>query len=224
VTNRPDAALAAERRRDAALLCVTIVVSGLLMLGGVTFALTANDGAGVPEADPVDSSAGLRTSITVEPATPAHHHRVSLPLRIAIPRLGVRGRILRRGPNGNRTLPAPGGFAGAGWWAGGSRPGDPGPAVVAGYVDSPAAPAVLSRLGSLRRGDVIRIGRRDGTVVAFAVQRLARYSNDRFPMRQVYGATRRPTLRLIAGSGSFDWSTGAYVDNTVVYATLVTRT
>jgi hypothetical protein len=220
VTQRRDSVLSEERGRDAALLGVTIVVSGLLMLGGVTLALTADGGADGPNAVPVDAADGLRPSVMLQPP---RRHRVSLPLRIAIPRLGVRARILRLGMNGDGTLQGPDNFADTGWWAGGSRPGEPGPAVVAGHVDSRTGPAVFFRLGSLRRGDVIRIGRRDGTVVGFAVQRLARYPEAHFPTGQVYGPTRRPTLRLITCPGDFDRSTGHYLDNTVVYATLVAR-
>ncbi|MCW3063896.1 MAG: putative sortase family protein [Solirubrobacterales bacterium] len=220
MTPRRESVLSEERRRDAALLGVTIVVSGLLMLGGVTLALTADGGTDGVNAVPVDAAAGPRASVTVQAP---RRHRVSLPLRIAIPRLGVRARIVRLGLSGDGTLEVPDNFADTGWWSGGSRPGEPGPAVVAGHVDSRRGPAVFFRLGSLRRGDVIRIGRRDGTVVRFAVQRLARYPAGRFPGGRVYGATRRPTLRLITCAGDFDRSTGRYRDITVVYATLVAR-
>lgn len=57
----------------------------------------------------------------------------------------------------------------------------------------------------------------------FAVDRSERYPKDRFPSRRVYGATRHSTLRLITCSGTFDHSTGHYLDNTVVYATRIPR-
>jgi hypothetical protein len=37
----------------------------------------------------------------------------------------------------------------------------------------------------------------------------------------VYRRTPRPTLRLITCDGSFDSSTGHYVDNYIVFATLI---
>ena len=64
------------------------------------------------------------------------------------------------------------------------------------------------------------IVRRDGSRVRFLVQRAARYRKAAFPTARVYGATRRPTLRLITCSGAFDSASGHYVDNTVVYAAL----
>jgi hypothetical protein len=45
----------------------------------------------------------------------------------------------------------------------------------------------------------------------------------RCPTTDVYGATPRPTLRLITCLGDFDRSTGHYRDNTVVHATPVAR-
>jgi hypothetical protein len=220
---RRDPVPSEERRRDAALLGVTIVVSGMLMLAGVTLALTADDSVGGAETVAIDAAAGSLPNVVVERAPPRHRHRASQPLRIAIPSLGVHARILRLGLNGDGTLQVPDSVAETGWWAGGARPGEPGPAVVAGHVDSGAGPAVFFRLGSLRQGDVIRIRRRDGTVVAFAVQRLARYPEAHFPTGQVYSATRRPTLRLITCCGDFDRSTGHDLESTVVYASLVTR-
>jgi hypothetical protein len=38
----------------------------------------------------------------------------------------------------------------------------------------------------------------------------------------VYGATPAPELRLITCGGTFNYSTGSYLSNTVVYATEVT--
>jgi hypothetical protein len=197
------------------------------MLSGAMLALTAEDGDSITPvtgaaAVPVEAAAP-HSSLTVQPAPPPQLQRVALPVRVAIPKLGVRARIVPLGLNGDGTLQVPESFADTGWWAGGALPGEPGPAVVAGHVGSPAGQAVFFRLGSLRRGDVIRIARRDGSVVGFAVQRVARYPKTRFPAAQVYGATRRPTLRLITVATAVDSSTDHYLDSTVVYATLLAR-
>ena len=47
------------------------------------------------------------------------------------------------------------------------------------------------------------------------------YPKDDFPTLEVYGNTDGPELRLITCGGEFDRGTGHYVDNTVVYASLV---
>jgi hypothetical protein len=144
--------------------------------------------------------------------------RVSRPVRIEIPSIGVDAPLIRLGLNRDRTLQVPADFSKAGWWTGGARPGQPGPAIVAGHVDSYSGPAVFYRLRDLRRGATIVIDRRDGTRARFTVLGSEEYPKSRFPTARVYGSTPGPTLRLITCSGAFDRSTGHYVDNTVVYA------
>jgi hypothetical protein len=117
------------------------------------------------------------------------------------------------------ALEAPAGVTEAGWWADGPEPGEAGPAVVAGHVDSQAGPAVFFRLGELRPGDGVEVVGADGERVAFVVERLAQHPKADFPTEAVYGHTADPALRLITCGGAFDRSSGHYVDNVIVYAT-----
>jgi sortase (surface protein transpeptidase) len=144
--------------------------------------------------------------------------RASPPVRIQIPSIGVDAPLIGLGLDAHRALEVPKRFDVAGWWTGGSRPGERGPAVIAGHVDSTTGPAVFYELGKLRRGSAVIIRRRDGSSVRFTVQGSQRYAKDHFPTARVYGPTRRPALRLITCSGQFDYTTRHYLDNTVVYA------
>jgi sortase (surface protein transpeptidase) len=159
---------------------------------------------------------------TPSPSKPqAKSHRAArpaLPVRVQIPSIGVDAHLVSLGLDATGALEAPKSFTGAGWWSGGARPGETGPAVIAGHVDSKTGPAVFFRLRDLHRGDAIVVTRRDGSRVRFTVQRSASYSKTRFPTKAVYGPTASPALRLITCSGTFDRSTGHYLDNTVVYA------
>ena len=130
----------------------------------------------------------------------------------------MRARLVPLGLNADGTLEVPARFDRAGWWSGGARPGEPGPAVIVGHVDSHTGPAVFYRLPELRAGDRIAVVRRDGSRVRFVVQRTERYPKARFPTARVYGRTRGATLRVITCSGAFDRSRGHYLDNMVVYA------
>jgi hypothetical protein len=154
---------------------------------------------------------------TVRPTAPPPR-RVAPPVRIEIGAIGVRAPVIRLGLNRDGSLEVPTRFDEVGWWAGGARPGERGPAVIAGHVDSRTGPAVFFRLDRLRTRDAIVVVRRDDSRVRFVVQRVARYRKAAFPTARVYGSTRGPTLRLITCSGAFDSATGHYVDNTVVYA------
>jgi hypothetical protein len=203
----------------AALLAVVVA----LALSGDRGAAAAATGATAPppaeRAQPVHAPARRRN---------AHAHvrrsrravRIARPVRIEIQAIGVRAPVIPLGLNSDRTLQVPTDFGDAGWWAGGPRPGERGPAVIAGHVDSRTGPAVFFRLGDLRSGDQIVVVRRDGSRTRFRVQRSERYPKADFPTAKVYGPTPRPALRLITCGGDFDRSTGHYLDNTVVYAGL----
>jgi sortase (surface protein transpeptidase) len=147
--------------------------------------------------------------------------RAAPPRSIRIPAIGVSARLVALGLNPDRTLEVPRRWADAGWYTGGPRPGQRGPAVIAGHVDSMSGPAVFYRLGELRRGALVRIRRADGSTVTYGVEGVERWPKNRFPTDRVYGRTARSTLRLITCGGTFDKATGHYLDNVIVYATRV---
>jgi Sortase domain len=119
--------------------------------------------------------------------------------------------------NPDRPLGAPAESDRAGWWRGGASPGEPGPAVVVGHVDSASGPAVST--GSAACAS-ITLGRKDGAIVRYRVTGAVSVPKDAFPTRAVYWPTSGPTLRLITCDGRFDRSSGHYRDNLVVFATL----
>ena len=139
------------------------------------------------------------------------------PTRLRIPAIHVDTALEVLHLDASGALEAPRDYARAGWFAGAAVPGDVGPAVIAGHVDSTTGPAVFFRLNQLRPGDVLEVAR-DGGWVGFRVVEVSRYPKDRFPTARVYGPTPDPQLRLITCSGAFDSAQRSYVDNTVVYA------
>ena len=145
----------------------------------------------------------------------------SPPVRVEIPAIGVSSSLVRLGLNPDRTMEVPGDFQVAGWFTGAPQPGQLGPAVIAGHVDSRTGPAVFYRLRDLRPGDQIRVVRADRRVVRFKVDSLVSYPKQSLPPDAVYGATTTPALRLITCAGSFDRSSRSYRDNLVVSATRV---
>ena len=115
------------------------------------------------------------------------------------------------------VLQPPERFDRAGWYADGTAPGDTGPAVIAGHVDSKAGPAIFYRLRELVPGDKVEV-LRGGTVVTFTVVRTAWYPKTAFPTDAVYGPTPDRQLRLITCGGVFNHALRSYRDNLVVYA------
>ncbi|WP_164983968.1 sortase domain-bontaining protein, partial [Cellulomonas endophytica] len=108
----------------------------------------------------------------------------------------------------------------AGWYREGVVPGDVGPAVVAGHVDSSDGPAVFVGLERLAPGDPVVVTLSDGSTRTFLVDDALRAPKAEFPTSEVYRTTPTPQLRLITCDGDFDRTTGHYVDNLVVRATL----
>ncbi|GAA1356331.1 hypothetical protein GCM10009636_25510 [Arthrobacter koreensis] len=80
-------------------------------------------------------------------------------------------------------------------------------------------PGVFADLRALVPGDVVEVGRQDGSTVEFTVERAEQYGKDSFPTLEVYGNTAGPELRLITCDG-FDPATGTFDDNYVVYAAM----
>jgi hypothetical protein len=142
----------------------------------------------------------------------------ALPMNVVLPSIGVSSELSDLRLQSDGSLEAPKDFSMAGWWIEGTRPGDPGPAIVVGHVDSFRGPAVFHKLGLLKLGSQILIGRKDGSTVVFAVTDVGQYPKDKFPTQLVYGSTPGPSLRLITCGGSFDKRKRSYQDNVVVFA------
>lgn len=148
----------------------------------------------------------------------------SKPVGLDIPAIDVRSviRYVGRTAEGALETPAPGPFYDdAAWYRHSPTPGSLGPAVLLGHVDSASnGPSVFFRLGELRRGDRVSVTRADGSVATFVVDEVQRYSKNDFPTDVVYGDIDHAGLRILTCGGAFDDSTGHYLDNIVVFASL----
>jgi sortase (surface protein transpeptidase) len=161
------------------------------------------------------------TGPIVAPPQPADPRPVSRPVSLTIPLIGVRTRLITLGLTASGALAVPSSTAVAGWYTGSPRPGAIGSAIIVGHIDSLTGPGVFYRLAELRPGDKVYVERADRTLVEFRVTSLRAYLKDRFPTQAVYGPTPDPELRLITCGGAFDYATGHYLSNIVVYATEV---
>ncbi|MGC4808858.1 class F sortase [Micromonospora sp. DT233] len=171
-----------------------------------------------PAAGAVTDPATGRSTV---PAPPLPH---ATPQHIAIPAIDVAADLVpvAAGPTGELEVPPAGPPSVAGWYRLGVSPGEAGNAVVVGHVDSrDSGPAAFFALGRLRPDDRIRVTRADARVATFAVDGVGSYPKTAFPTALVYGAGPVPRLRLITCGGPFDERTHSYLDNVVVYATLV---
>lgn len=215
------------RRGGLTLLALAALAAGLVL---IVVAVSAQVRAPQPprSAGRIDSPAPAASpssgaTATVEPAR-KHPLPASRPLRISIPVIGVRSPVFSIGlaKDGALAVPQPGpNLDKAAWFENSPTPGQPGPAVIEGHVDSEQGPSVFFKLGALRPGDTIRVTRKDGIRAVFTVNAVRDYPKDKFPTEVVYGAKElgRPQLRLITCS-DFDTATRHHTGNVVVFAHL----
>lgn len=222
------------RHRHGRKSAVATVITAAVAVGGVGavgYALAAQQVAPQPT---VAAAGTLRPgappeSLPTEPsAGPGENAPVlaaAEPTAINIPAIGVESTLEQVGlrPDGSIEVPAGSNYDEPAWYRHSPTPGELGPSVILGHVDSAArGPSVFFRLGELEPGDTISVARRDGTTAVFEVDAVRSYSKDRFPTRKIYGNTDHAALRLITCGGDFNQRTGLYTANIVAFAHLVT--
>jgi sortase (surface protein transpeptidase) len=216
------------------LLAAALLVTGVAMVAAV--ALRGNPPAAEPPAvhvvhpsaaaTPQPVARGRRSPPAARPRAAGYSGALSpsAPVELAIPAIGVRASVIPLGenPDGTAQVPSLSTPMLTSWFDDGPAPGQAGPAAIYGHVDTAAAgPAVFYRLGDLVPGARVDVTLADRRVVVFSVYRVAEYAKSAFPTMTVYGDTPGPELRLITCGGTFDASTGSYLDNIVAYARLI---
>jgi sortase (surface protein transpeptidase) len=203
----------------------------VLVAGGVTAAAVAarpddtrTSAAATPSASPSPDAASGAAGGFQDPAAPSYTAPPAdaTPVRVEIPSIGVDSGLEDLGLGAQGELDPPKAWQSAGWYQDGVVPGAVGPAVIAGHVDSGSGPAVFVDLAKLVPGDEVQVTLSTGSVETFRVTGSERTPKATFPTSDVYGASPTPGLRLITCDGTFDRSTGHYVDNLIVFADLVT--
>lgn len=230
------------RRGRAFLLALTVllVLAGAIVLvvavRGRRHAPQPSAAAGIPYSSPAAGSpsaasptgsnptAKASSSAHPKPATTGPLLSRSAPTHVDIPAIGVASDLLQLGLNPDHSVQVPplDKDSRAGWYRYSPAPGQLGPSVILGHVDSAEyGPGVFFKLGALRPGNMLSITRSDHTVAVFRVDRVVSYPKDHFPTLEVYGNTDHAALRLITCGGKFDLSSHNYLSNIVAYASLI---
>jgi len=172
--------------------------------------------------DITSSSRAAAESTKPEPQPPQSPSMPrSDPLRIRIPKIDLDTSIIPVGLDATGAIAMPNAFDITGWYTGGPTPGQIGPAVIVGHVDSIHGIAIFWRLRELVPGDIVAIDRQDGTTANFKVTDIKQFPQDAFPTQAVYGNINYAGLRLITCGGVFNTTTHHYSHNTVVYGQLI---
>lgn len=145
--------------------------------------------------------------------------KVGKPTRLRIPDLSVDTALERLGQQADKTIEVPRDWQRAGWYRDGPRPGEAGPAVILGHVDSPQGDAVFTGLADVKEGTRIFIDRGDESTATFLVTRVEEHLQAKFPTEKVYLPTLDRELRLITCGGRYIKARGGYQSNVIVFAT-----
>ncbi|WBB69837.1 class F sortase [Micromonospora sp. WMMD812] len=207
---------AANRQRRPGRSPWTVPLAVLLVLAGV-FATGAGLGRTV---GPLDWAAGGDRP----PSSDSGAVRASRPVSLAVPTIGVAAPVAPVGQarDGSIAVPPLERHNETGWYDRGPVPGEPGPAVIVGHVDTKSGPSVFYDLGKLKPGDTIEVTRADKSVVTFRVDSVEHFPKDQFPADRIYGHEGPPGLRLITCGGNFVGGGTGYLDNVIAFASLTT--
>lgn len=212
-----------------------LVFGGILLLGfglasgpldstGDLVSVTSTTSAAVPSAAEARPAENASEVVPAPSGTTEQSSTTELiPISVMIPRIGVTSDLVDLGLNPDRTIEVPSDYDTAGWYQHRAVPGEPGPGVILGHVDSYTGPAVFFELSTLVPGDTVDVKRSDGSIARFSVSSVEQHGKevDVFPTERVYRWTDEATLRLITCGGDFDRSSRSYTDNVVVFADLI---
>jgi sortase (surface protein transpeptidase) len=214
------------------------MIALLLLIGGTSAVVVALTRRHSPAPRPAASAARRvePTSTTKSPtprttsSKPKTHPAPSIvaldystPTAISVPAIGIQSVLTRLDRNPDGTVQVPTSFHVAGWYQHSVSPGQIGPTVILGHVDSMSGPGIFYRVGALHPGDTVAVTRTDGKTVTFVITGVRQYSKTAFPTLDVYGNTPVPTIRLVTCGGAFDSATHHYLSNIVAFGELADR-
>jgi len=190
----------------------------VLVLAGV-FAT----GAGLGRASGESWSGWLATRNEPPPARAASPPRPSQPVKITIASIGVTAPVHPVGlaPDGSIAVPDVARHNETGWYDGGPVPGEAGPAIIVGHVDTRTGPSVFYRLHTLQPGSRVVVTRADNSEVTFEITSVEYFGKTKLPAERVYGDFSRPGLRLITCGGRWLGGHVGYSDNIIAFGSLV---
>ncbi len=199
-------------RKNARMIVGLYLISSALILGGIIFGakIFKNEGFFFR---PFQDQKPQQAQALAMPA--------SKPVKISLPSINTEAAVTELGLQPDHTIEVPKDPNQVGWYVYSPTPGEIGPSVMVGHLDSATGPAIFWNLKDLKSGDQFTISRQDGSKATFQVYAMKKFSQDNFPSNDVYGPISDAEVRLITCSGTWLRSQHHYSDNLVVFAALV---
>lgn len=204
---------------------LSATLPGLLLALGLAGAVAfATQIVQARQLEPPKTFAAVVTAVKPKVNPPAAPHVLprSEPTHLSIPSVGIDVDLTSVGQASDGSIQMPPLFDWvAGWYNLSPTPGELGPSIIVGHVDTYKGISVFWNLRYVNPGDLITISRADGSTATFKVSALKQFDQNSFPTQDVYGNLNYAGLRLITCGGTFNNSTESYTQNTVVYASLL---
>jgi sortase A len=143
-----------------------------------------------------------------------------LPQVLQIPHINVQAAVEPVGLDQDRRMDVPKAYQNVAWFRFGPDPGEVGSAVIAGHLDSPQGAAVFAKLDELKPGDEIVVRDYLNLPKVFEVEKVELYSDQNFPISEVFEKADARRLNLITCAGTFDRAKQLYSDRLVVFSKL----
>lgn len=195
-----------------------------------------SDQAAVPEISPAEVGAAVERDDTEIVRAPVVLGEVEItdtspdtlaelralpPERLTVGGLDIDMPVIDVGLAEDGQMEIPESAATAGWYRYGPAPGgERGSAVVAAHVDdAQIGLGPFSRLEGIAVGERVEVVMTGGEVLEYEVSQVERTSKREVDMSLVFDRSGESRLVLVTCGGRFDWDTGHYEDNVVVYAT-----
>lgn len=176
--------------------------------------------ASTPSASSVPSPAGPTTVGEEFRELPQPAARqASAPLRVSIPTIGVRSRVVPTGVDPDGTTEIPSDVDVLGWYRYGPGPRDDGSTVILGHRDGRGqGRGAFYSLGSVRVGDRVTVALADGSPAVYRVVAREVLEKQAVPLDEVFARSGDRRLTLISCGGAYDASRGGYQSNVLVTA------
>lgn len=200
--------------------CGSATTSGTATADGTPAAVSSPAPTPTRTSTPTASPTAVSTAGQGPQPIPVSHVSVT---SVSVPSVGITSSSMEKlGLMSDGSLAAPKDPGRAGWFTGGTLPGEIGPAVIAGHIDSKTGPAVFFPLRTTKPGSTITVGLSNHKTVKFRADRVVTTPKEGFPTDAVFGPVPDSELRLITCGGPYNRSVNGlhgYQDNTIVFAT-----
>lgn len=143
------------------------------------------------------------------------------PTQLSIPSIGVKANVEKVGKKSDGSMATPAKFDDVAWYGLGSKPGEPGNAVIAGHVNNALTTSgVFEHLGSVKLGDSVSVSDAGDHILTYQVTDIEEYAENSAPIAAIFATTGPSRLVLITCDGEWLSKDKTFSKRLVVFASL----